>query len=76
MKLYQLEASRAGETITHQRLSITKATPIIRTLAADGWAVTVRETGEAKKTPPPPKRQPMSHPWKAKAAVPAYMRKA
>ncbi|MEY5100853.1 MAG: hypothetical protein RJA36_3572 [Pseudomonadota bacterium] len=75
MKLYHLEAVLGDKRIEHARLTITKATPIIRTLAADGWAVTLRETGEAKHTPPPAKPQPMSHPWKAGPAVPRYIKR-
>lgn len=76
MKLYDLVAVQDGlENITHQGLSITKATAIIRYLVWDGWTVTLFAAGEGKHVAPPPKPQPFTHPWKAKAAVPGYMRR-
>lgn len=74
MKVYSITATRETYSLEHKRISMTKALPIVRELAADGWVVTFTHVGEATRTPPPVS-PPMSHPWKANASVPKFMRR-
>lgn len=75
MKIYAVAATRGEEVISHKRLSMTKALPIVKILSSDGWSVTVTFVGEEKREPRHLMPQPKSHPWKALPAVPRYMRK-
>lgn len=77
MKIYRLLATMADtdHTIEHNRLSMTATLPIARQLLADGYTVTIYCTGEAKHRPPPPRPQPLSHPWKAAPSVVKYARR-
>lgn len=70
-----MTATLGDKTITHQRFSITKALPVVKILLADGWDVSISCMGDEKRVAPPPKPQPMTHPWKAGPAVVRFARK-
>lgn len=53
MRLYRIEALRGRDEIIHERLSITKATPIARQLLADGWTVVMRFEYDTADEPEP-----------------------